>query len=164
MAKNKKKVNTQAQQKLQAVQHKKLFMEQLRAVCTLIGNGEPLFDVLPQFLRDVIYETRGGTFKIRVETGAKITKRLVKIMHGHIEKEMKAKWIDLMIPDLKKHVNLMDYYQMVYPLDLVLANYHGTFVWREKFDTFCLNLEDRYGRYYADLCSLSTMPALRMTT
>jgi hypothetical protein len=150
MSKKKKKANLQAQQKIQVAQHKKLYMERLRTICTLIGDGEPLFDLLPQFIRDTIYDIRGVMFKIRVEPGAKITKRLVKIMHSHIEKEIKLKWMDLMIPNMNKQVNLMDYCQLVLPLDLVLANFSRTFTGREKFEAFCLHIEERYTQYYND--------------
>jgi hypothetical protein len=150
MAKNKKKVQSHAQQKLQAVQHKKQYMERLRKFCTIIGCGKPLFDLLPPYAREAVYDNRGTTPKIRVEKGAKITKRLVRIMYAHMEKEIKSKMMELMIPDMPHYVNLTDYYQLVLPLEGVLAS-GPPFRGKEHFDAFCLRMDDRYAKYYTDL-------------
>jgi hypothetical protein len=149
MAKKKKKVNLHVQQKLQAVQHKKLYMERLRKICTEIGDGEPLFDLLPSYVREAVYENRGATLKIKVDKDVKITKRFVKIMYGHLDKEMKSKSIELMIPGVVKYVNLVDYYQLVLPLECVLLKVRE-FKGKEKFDAFCLNWEERYTKYYKE--------------
>ncbi|MDR2040877.1 MAG: hypothetical protein LBP98_00980 [Tannerella sp.] len=150
MAKKKKKVNLHAQQKLQAVQHKKLYMERLRKICMEIGNGESLFDLIPLPVREAIYENRGATLKIKVDKDVKITKRFVKIMYGHLEKEMKSKSIELMIPGMVKYVNLVDYYQLVLPLEGVLTSVYE-FKGKEKFEAFCLSRDERYIKYHKEL-------------
>jgi hypothetical protein len=147
MAKKKKKVNLQAQQKAQAAQHRKLYMERLRKLCTQIGNGEPLFDILPHYVLSAIYENRGVTLKIKVAKDAKITKRFVKILYCHLESEMKEKYIDMMIAGMEQHVNLVDYYQLMLPLEAVLSSKTCMFTGREKFDAFCEKMEERYDRY-----------------
>ncbi|MDR1601738.1 MAG: hypothetical protein LBS42_04835 [Tannerella sp.] len=149
MTKKKKKVNLYAQQKLQAAQHKKLYMERLRKFCTEIGNGEPLFDLLPLYIRDGVYENRGATLKIKVEKGAKITKRFVKILYSHVEKEMKRKMMEVTISGRIIRVNLVDYYQMILPLEGVLTS-TGQFTGKEKFDAFCLDRADRYVKYHKE--------------
>ncbi|MDR1407546.1 MAG: hypothetical protein LBJ23_05815 [Tannerella sp.] len=124
-------------------------MERLHRLCTYIGNGEPLFDLLPLYVRDSAYEHRGA-LKIRVDKGAKITKRFVRIVYSHLEKETKDKRIELMIPGITHYVNLVDYYQLVFPLEGVLLN-APMFPGREKFDAFCLNIDERDAKYLKDL-------------
>jgi hypothetical protein len=153
MSKKKKKVNLYARQKLQIAQHKKLFMEGLRKICMLIGDDEPLFDLLPPYIRDSIYEIRNATVKIKVNKGAKITKRFVKILYGHVEKEMKKKMIELMIDDTVKQVNLAEYNQLVCPLEIVLA-YSPEFTGKEKFDAFCSHWEEREDKFYRELACI----------
>ncbi|MDR1456395.1 MAG: hypothetical protein LBJ01_12140 [Tannerella sp.] len=150
MAKKKKKVNSHAQQKLLIMQHKKLYLERLRKVCAQIGDGEFLFDLLPSYARDAVYENRGATLKIRVDKGAKITKRFVKIMYSHLEKEMKNKRMELMVPGIVEYVNLIDYFQLILPLEAVLTSV-PRFSGREKFDAFILNMNERYEKYHKDL-------------
>jgi hypothetical protein len=147
MTRKKKKVNLHAQQKLQALQHRKLYMERLRKFCTLIGDGAPLFDLLPRFILDAIYENRCATPKIRVAKGVKITKRFVKIFYSYLEKEMKSKGIDLLIPGFAKRVSLVDYYQLAFPLESVLLSDVRRFTGREKFDAFYAGTEERYRKY-----------------
>ncbi|MDR0613241.1 MAG: hypothetical protein LBG45_07170 [Dysgonamonadaceae bacterium] len=153
MAKKKKKVNLHAQQKLQAAQHKKLFMERLRKICTLIGNGEPLFDLLPPYIRDAVYMTRSATPKFKVERGAKITKRFVKILYRHVEEEMESKFMELKIADTVIRINLVDYRQLVFPLESVLIN-TAKFSGKEKFDALCVDLDKRYEKYYRDFANI----------
>ncbi|MDR2692524.1 MAG: hypothetical protein LBB73_09630 [Dysgonamonadaceae bacterium] len=150
MSRKKKKVNLYAQQKLQAVQHKKQFMERLRRICMLIGDGESLFDLLPAYIRDTLYEVRNITLKIRVEKGTKITKRFVKILYGHVEQEMKSKMMDLMIAGAVKQVNLAEYHQLIYPLEIILANC-PEFTGKEKFNAFYLNWQERNKKFYQEL-------------
>jgi hypothetical protein len=149
MSKKKKKINLQAQRKVQTAQHRKQFMERLRKLCTYIGDGEPLFDLLPNYMLAAIYENRSIMPKIKVAPGVKITKRLVKILYCHIEWEMNDKYIDLMIPGDKneKHVSLADYYQILLPLEAVLSSPTCMFTGKEKFDAFCKNMEDRFDVY-----------------
>lgn len=154
MAKKKKKVNLHAQQKLQAAQHKKLFMERLRKICTQIGNGEPLFDLLPPYIRDAIYMNRSATLKFKVEQGAKITKRFVKILYRHVEESMGSKFMELKIADTVIRVNLVDYRQLVFPLESVLIN-TPKFPGKEKFDALlCVDLDKRYEKYYNDFANI----------
>ncbi|MDR1524938.1 MAG: hypothetical protein LBS79_06750, partial [Tannerella sp.] len=148
--KKKKKINLQAQQKLHVAQHRKLFMERLRKICTLIGDGEPLFDLLPPYLRKIVYANRSAMIKIKVEESAKITKRFVRIMYGYIEEDIKTDMLDLMIPGKDKQVTLVDYFQLLLPLEYVLTTGPG-FVGKEKFDAFCLNHEKRFDKYYGAL-------------
>ncbi|MDR0757268.1 MAG: hypothetical protein LBF85_05405 [Tannerella sp.] len=135
------------QQKLQAIQHRKLFMERLRKFCTLVGDGEPLFDLLPRFVLDAIYENRCTTPKIRVAKDVKITKRFVRIFYSYLEKDMKSNGIDLLIPGFAKRVSLVDYYQVAFPLECVLQSKTCYFMGREKFDAFCTCIEERYHKY-----------------
>jgi hypothetical protein len=147
MAKKKKKTNLQAQQKLHAAQHKKQFMARLRRLCTMIGNGESLFDILPQQIVDATYENRGAAFKIKVKKDAKITKRFVKIMYCYIEKEMKERSIDLMIPGCDYQISLVDYYQVILPFESILRSDTCWFTGIEKFDAFREKIYDRRDRY-----------------
>jgi hypothetical protein len=147
MSKKKKKVNTQAQQKVQAAQHRKQFMERLRKLCTYIGDGEPLFDVLPNFMLTAIYENRSIMPKIKVAPDVKITKRLIKILYCHLEKDMQSMLLDLKIPGFDKTVTLVDYYQILLPLEAVLSSKTCMFTGKEKFDAFCVNMDDRYDTY-----------------
>jgi hypothetical protein len=147
MAKKKKKVNLHAQQKIITAQHKKLYMERLRKFCTLIGNEKPLFDLLPSYMLHAIYENRGVTLKVKVAKDAKITKRFVKILYCHLESEMKDRYIDLMIQGIDKKVSLVDYYQVVLPLEAVLSSKTCMFTGKEKFDDFCEYMEERYSQY-----------------
>ncbi|MDR1223338.1 MAG: hypothetical protein LBL07_10755 [Tannerella sp.] len=95
MAKKKKKINLHVQQKLQTAHFKKLYMGRLRKLCTLIGNGEPLFDLLSQRILEAIYANRGITIRIRVADNVKLTKRFIKIMYCHLENEMKETFVTL---------------------------------------------------------------------
>jgi hypothetical protein len=147
MAKKKKKVNLQAQQKLQAVQHRKQYIERLRKFCTMIGNGEPLFDLLPHYLLTAIYENRGIMPKLKVAKDTKITKRFIKIMYCHLEKEIKEKYIDLIMPSITHKVNLVDYYQVILPLESVLASETCIFTGKEKFSALYEKMDERYAKY-----------------
>ncbi|MDR0602677.1 MAG: hypothetical protein LBG80_00055 [Bacteroidales bacterium] len=147
MTKKKKKANLQAQQKMYAAQHKKQYMERLRAFCSIIGNGESLFELLPDYMSNTIYDMRGVTLKFKIVKDAKITKRFVKIMYSHIEQEMKNKYIDLMIQGINGQVNLVDYYQILLPLATVLLSPTSIFKGKEKFDNFCEKTDDRYVNY-----------------
>lgn len=153
MTKKKKKVHLHTQQKLQAAQHKKLFMERLRKICTQIGNGEPLFDLLPPYVRESIYMTRSATLKFKVEPGVKITKRFVKILYGHVEKEMKDKIMALKISDAVICVNYVDYRQLVLPLESVL-NSVPEFSGKEKFNPLCIDREKHYEEYYRGFANI----------
>jgi hypothetical protein len=147
MAKKKKKSNLHAQQKAVMAQHKKLYIERLRKLCSYISNDEPLFDILPYYVQRAIYEIRGVTLKIKVDKDVKITKRFVKILYCHLESEMKEKYIDLMIPGLDKKINLVDYYQVILPLETILSLKVCAFSGKEKFNNFCMNMNERYDRY-----------------
>lgn len=148
MAKKKKKVNLQAQQKVTAAQHRNQYMERLRKFCTLIGNGEPLFDLLPDYVLRAVYENRGVTFKIKVDKDVKVTKRFIKILYCHLESEMKKKCIDLLMPGIDRQINLVDYYQIVSPLETVLLSKTCLFTGKEKFDAFCKDMDERYSLYH----------------
>jgi hypothetical protein len=135
MAKKKKKVNSHAQQKLQAVHHKKLYMERLRKVCTQIGDGEPLFDLLPQSVLDVIYKNRGTTIKVKVADNLKVTRRFVKIIYCHLEKKLKEEhFIELELPGGKEQISFADYYQLLMPLEMILRTGACQFAGMEKFN------------------------------
>jgi hypothetical protein len=151
MAKKKKKINLQAQQKLQAAQHKKQYMTRYRRLCTMIGNGEPLFDILSPYILNIIYVNRGAAFKIKVKEEAKITKRFVKIMYCYIEKEMQEHFIDLMIPDSDYQVSLVDYYQIILPFESILRSDTCRFAGMEKFAAFSEKISDRRDRYCDEL-------------
>jgi hypothetical protein len=148
MAQKKKKGNLHAQQKLQAAQHKKQYMERLRELCLYIGNGEPLFDLLPVHIREAIYACRSAMVRFKVKEGAKITKRFMKIMYVHVEQEMKYRKIDLMIPgnDIKS-VSLFEYSQLLQPLDGILYT-SPDFAWKKPFHNYLLNCDKRYDQYY----------------
>ncbi|MDR1130558.1 MAG: hypothetical protein LBK96_06215 [Prevotellaceae bacterium] len=158
MAKKKRKVNLHAQQKIQAAHLKKLYMERLRKLCTLIGNGEPLFDLLPQHVLDSVYISRGGSIKISVANNVKITKRLVKIMHTHLEEMIKKESVDLMLPGDNKTVSITDYHQVMMALEFALISEGENFQFagkenfqfagREKFDACFAVREARYVEYY----------------
>ncbi|MDR0686736.1 MAG: hypothetical protein LBF79_04700 [Dysgonamonadaceae bacterium] len=143
MAKKKKKAKTHTQIKLQALQYRKAYYEQLRRLCTYIFDGEPLLDLLPKPAMDAIYDNRIAAFKIRVEPGAKITKRFVKILRTHIDNEIKDKYFDMMLPDKEKTVSLHDYWRYINPLESVIFSCPPYASWREKFSDFCLNMEER---------------------
>jgi hypothetical protein len=145
MAKTKKKISLHAQHKVQEAQHKKVYMERLRFFCTIIKPDDNLFELIPLYLRDAIYRSR-GTVKIKVDKDVKITKRFVKIMYGHLDKEMRKKFLDLKIPDVPVNVNLVDYYQIISPLEIMLMS-APTFAGREKFDAFYSAMEERYTEY-----------------
>jgi hypothetical protein len=147
MAKKKKKTNTQAQQKVQAAQHKKQYMERLRKLCTIIGNGESLFDLLPPYILRAIYDNRGVAPKIKVAKDAKITKRFVKIMYCHLENDLKNVQIDLLIPEIEYKVSLVDYYQVVLSLEGILSSPVCIFNKREKFDAFLSKSNERFDSY-----------------
>jgi hypothetical protein len=147
MAKKKKKVNLHAQQKLQAAQYKKQYLERLHNLCNIIGNGEPLYELLPHKILTVIYQNRGVTPKLRVAKGSKITKRFIKIMYCHLENEMKEKYIDLHIPNVTQQVNLVDYYQILLPFEAILQAEYCTFPGRDRFNTYCATMETRYSQY-----------------
>jgi hypothetical protein len=147
MAKKRKKVNPHVLQKVQAAQHKKAFMERLRKFCALISEDEPLFNLLPQKFLDTVYYHRSVSIKIKVAEGAKITKRFVRIMYCHIEKEMRSKWIDIIMDGVKKRVDLVDYYQIVFPLEVVLLSENCPFRGKEKFRAFYADAENRYEAY-----------------
>ncbi|MDR1561745.1 MAG: hypothetical protein LBS54_01490 [Dysgonamonadaceae bacterium] len=153
MAAKKKKTNVYVQQKIQAAKHQKIFMERLRNLCTTIGNGEQLFDLLPYYVTNTIYVNRGAAIKIRVEPGAKITKRFVKIMYAHIDQETKKKKINILLPGRDIEVSLSEYNQYILPLETVLLNvpeFHG----KEKFDDFVKCWEDRYRSYIQGLIGI----------
>ncbi|MDR2026155.1 MAG: hypothetical protein LBQ01_01180 [Prevotellaceae bacterium] len=147
MAKKKKKVNQHALQKVQAIQHKKAFIERVKKFCALISTDEPLFDLLPPKILDTAYHYRSICIKIKVAEGAKITKRFVRIMYSHIEEEMKSKWIDIVMGDVKRSVDLVYYYQTVLPLEVVLLSEHCPFRGKEKFSAFCAEATKRYETY-----------------
>jgi hypothetical protein len=147
MAKKKKKVNTSVQQKVQAAQHRKTFMERLRKFCEMISGDEPLFDILSTKVLDTIYYYRSISIKFKVAEGAKITKRFVRIMYSHVENEMKTKMIDIKVGDVTKRVNLADYYQIVFPLETVLTAETCPFRGKEKFSAFCADAIERYETY-----------------
>jgi hypothetical protein len=142
----KKKVNLHAQQKLQAAHFKKLYMERLRKLCTLIGNGKPLFDLLPQHVLDIVYANR-GVIRIKVADNVKITKRFVKIMYCHLEKKMKEKQVDLMIYNVYESVSFADYQQILIPLEGVLMLEKFQFKGKEQFDDFSSARDERYEGY-----------------
>ncbi|MDR1199219.1 MAG: hypothetical protein LBK94_09470 [Prevotellaceae bacterium] len=148
MAKKKKKVNLHAQQKLQTAHLKKLYMERLRKLCTLIGNGEPLFDLLPQHILEAIYASRGITIRIRVANNVKLTKRFVKIMYRHLENEMKEAFVSLMHPDGNTIINLIDYYQVAMPLEIILMKDSTRFPGKEKFNDHCAMYKERFTDYF----------------
>jgi hypothetical protein len=147
MAKKKKKANTQAQQKVHAAQHRKHFMERLHQLCTIIGNGEPLFDFLPQYVLTAIYDNRGVAPKIKVDKDTKITKRLVKILYCQLENDMKNTYLDLMVPEVRQRVTLIDYYQVLISLEAVLSSPTCLFSKKEKFNVFLEKMDDRYDKY-----------------
>jgi hypothetical protein len=147
MAKKRKKVNPHALQKVQAAQHKKAFTERLRQFCRLISDKEPLFDLLSQKFLDTVYYYRSISIKIKAAEGAKITKRFVRIMYSHIEKEMRSKWVDIIMDGVKRHVDLIDYYQVVFPLEIVLRSENCPFCGKEKFDAFIADAIKRYEAY-----------------
>jgi hypothetical protein len=129
----KKKTNTHAQQqKQQAVQHRKEFMQKLRACCTLIGEPS-WFDMIPEHVREIIYNNRGTSCKIRVAEGSKITKRFVKILYTHINEQLKSKTMEV-IPGSNKKVCLFDYYQVVCTLECILLSERLVFKEKEKFN------------------------------
>ncbi|MDR0386163.1 MAG: hypothetical protein LBH60_08815 [Prevotellaceae bacterium] len=152
--KKKKKANLSAQQKQQAVYLKKQYMGRLRNMCALIGNGEPLFDLLPQYILDAIYANRGVTLKIRVADNVKITKRFVRIMYCHLDKMMKDNSIDLMTPNVTEQVSLTDYYQIIFPLETILRTPIHQFAGKEKFNDFCVKFEERFHKYIEGLTSI----------
>ncbi|MDR2125792.1 MAG: hypothetical protein LBP63_03030 [Prevotellaceae bacterium] len=167
MAKKRKKANSNMLQKVQAAQHKKAFIERLRKFCALISEDEPLFNLLPQKALDTIYYYRSVSIKIKVAEGAKITKRFVRIMYCHIEKEMRSKRIDIIMDGVKKHVDLIDYYQISFPLERLLLSEYCPFCGKEKFRAFYEGAEKRYEVYHKELsyiihnacytyCNLST--------
>jgi hypothetical protein len=139
----KKKTSPQTQQKLQAAQQKKIFLERLRKFCALISDDEPLFNLLPQKALDVIYEYRSLAIKIKVADGTKITKRFVRIMYQHMDEEMKEKRIDIVMGDVKKSVDMVEYYQVVFPLETVLLWNIYPFRGQEKFNVFCTDAKER---------------------
>jgi hypothetical protein len=145
MAKKKANIHAQ-QQKLQAVQHRKAFMQKLRTYCTMMGDAS-WFDLLPDYVLDTIYLNRGTSFKIRVEEGAKITKRFIKILYTHIDERLKSETIEL-LPDTNKKVNLFDYYQVVHPLESVLAQEYITFKGKEMFRDFYISENDQFNKYH----------------
>jgi hypothetical protein len=161
--KKKKKVNLHAQQKVQAAQHRKQFMERLRKLCTIIGDGEPLFDLLPNYILTAVYEIRGVAPKIKVAKDAKITKRFVKIMYCHLENEMKNTYIDLMIPGITQKVNLVDYYQILLSFESVLASPACIFTKKEKFDAFTEKRDERYDIYADKFIHIITYACITYT-
>ncbi|MDR2139274.1 MAG: hypothetical protein LBP50_06985, partial [Tannerella sp.] len=153
MAKKKKKINPHIQ-KVQAAQHKKAFMERLRKFCALMSEDEPLFNLLPQIALDTIYNYRCMSIKIKVAEGAKITKRFVRIMYSHIEDEMKKKWITVSFGNVEKKVDLLDFYQVVFPLESVLLSSNCPPRWKEKFGISCAEAEERYETYARQLVNI----------
>ncbi|MDR2120232.1 MAG: hypothetical protein LBP64_05075, partial [Tannerella sp.] len=153
MAKKKKKVNPHVQ-KVQAAQHKKAFMERLRKFCAQISRGEPLFSLLPQLALDTIYNYRSMSIKIKVAEGAKITKRFVRIMYSHIEEEMKKKWITVTRGDIEVKVDLVEFYQVVFPLETILLSSNCPPRWGEKFGISCDEAEERYETYVRSLANI----------
>jgi hypothetical protein len=154
MAKKKKKVNSNVMQKVQAAQHKKTFIERLRKFCALISEDEPLFNLLPPKALDTIYRYRGISLKFKVAEGAKITKRFVKIMYSHVENDMKTQQIDIVMGDVRTSIDLVDYYQIVFPMETVLQAENYPFRGREKFNAFCAGADTRYEIYAKELARI----------
>ncbi|MDR2680722.1 MAG: hypothetical protein LBC47_07950 [Tannerella sp.] len=150
MAKKKKKVNSYVLQKQQAAQYRNLYMERLRKICTFIGDGEPLFDLLPAYIREVAFKSRCPKIRIKVKEGAKITKRFVNIMYAHLENIIKEQTIDLMIPDKDKQVKFIDYFQLILPLDCALTH-ASKFVGKEKFDAYHIKWRERHEKYCLEI-------------
>ncbi|MDR1170081.1 MAG: hypothetical protein LBK97_04515 [Prevotellaceae bacterium] len=165
MAKKKKKVNLHAQQKIQSAHIRKLYMERLRKLCKLIGNGEQLFDLLPQNVLDAIYKSRGAALCIRVEDGVKITKRFIKMMYCNLEHKMKEELIELMQqPDGVVHVNLFDYYQVVLPLEFILRAKEWPFKGKEKFEAFCVTYVERFTEGFEKFMCINRVACLRYSS
>jgi hypothetical protein len=154
MAKKKKKVNSTVSQKVHAAQLKNTFIERLRKFCALISVDEPLFDLLTPKMLTIIHFHRGISIKIKVAEGAKITKRFVRIMYSHIENEMKGQWVDIVMGDVKQRVNLVDYYQIVFPLETAMLEESYQFRGKEKFNAFCVDAESRYEKYTMALVNI----------
>jgi hypothetical protein len=141
----KKKVNQAQQQKLLSVQHRKTFMQKLRRYCIMMGD-ESMFDLIPEYLRNIIYDNRGVSCKINVEEGAKVTKRFVKILYAHINEQVRWETIEI-LPDSHRKVNLFDYFQVLFPLEGVLrqesdrAHFKGEEQFRELRDASLENIQ-----------------------
>ncbi|MDR1102917.1 MAG: hypothetical protein LBL42_04075 [Tannerella sp.] len=151
MAKKKANIHAQ-QQKLQAVQRRKAFMQKLRSYCAMIGDAS-WFDLIPEYFRDTVYYNRGTSFTIRVEEGAKITKRFVKILYAHIDEEMKRETVEL-LPGSGKRVNLFDYYQVIYPLEAMLLTKRASFRGHETFRELYDSAEERCLEHFRQIVNI----------
>ncbi|MDR1102686.1 MAG: hypothetical protein LBL42_02910 [Tannerella sp.] len=150
----KKKVSPLAHQKLQAAHRKKAYMQKLRYFCTLIG-GESLYDELPGKILEMIYCVRGGPFKIRVKEGEKITRRFVRIMYTYLDEAMKEYTLDL-YPDGDTKVTLSDYYQYIYPMEIMSMVVGLSFNGRDKLAVLREHADRRYADYLYQTATIIT--------
>ncbi|MDR1102916.1 MAG: hypothetical protein LBL42_04070 [Tannerella sp.] len=151
MAKKKANIHAQ-QQKLLAAQRKKAFMQKLRSYCAMIGDAS-WFDLIPDYVRESIYLNRGTSFKIRVEKGAKVTKRFVKILYAHIDEQMKSDTLEL-LPGSGKKVTLFDYYRIIYILEAMLLLDEVSFWGKENFRELCDSAKARLKNYYQQTANI----------
>jgi hypothetical protein len=154
MAKKKKKVNSHVLQKVQAAQHKNMFIERVRKICALISKDEPMFDLLSHRVLEIIYYHRGASIKFKVAEESKITKRFVRIMYSHVEKEMKTKRVTITMGDVISSVNLVDYYQIVFPMETVLLAENCPLREKKEFQQFGINAAKRYEIYIKTLTNI----------
>jgi hypothetical protein len=112
-------------------------------------GDESVYDRIPEFLRNTVYNNRGLSCKIRVEEGAKITKRFVKILHAHINGRMRQEGMEI-LPESHRRASLFDYFQLILPLEGVIrqesdrAYFRGEEQFRELRDASAEHYETYY--------------------
>jgi hypothetical protein len=144
----KKYVNVLEQQKQQKAQYKKFFFEKLRNLCKQIGDVS-LYNLISPIERETLYLLRGAPFKIIVEKGAKIPRRLMDALAKIIKSQLLAMKLEV-VKGSGQIMTFADYSLVGRALESYVAtqteeNYSG----KEWFSKY-IALRDEHRNAYAE--------------